>query len=139
MRNKLKCILLIDDSEAVNYYNRIIIEELDCAEEVVSVENGREALKFLTTKKDNKYPCPELAFLDINMPVMNGWEFLDEYKNLENDQRIGIIMVMLTTSLNPDDRKKADDMEYITDFLSKPLSEETLEKTLQQNFPSLFQ
>ncbi len=76
--NKLKRVLLIDDCKATNYIHRLVIEKYGCAEAVVEVNNGREALEYLTTEVDGSYPKPELVFLDINMPVMNGWQFLEK-------------------------------------------------------------
>src|SRR4051812_47898983 len=109
MKVKFKSILLIDDNAADNRYNQIILEEMNIAENIVVAENGLEALDILK-KEDNDQP--DLILLDINMPKMNGWEFLDAYKKLnlkEND-----IVVVLTTSMNPEDKKKAEQITGVS-------------------------
>lgn len=134
MKRKLNCILLIDDNEADNFIHTLIIEEANCAEKVVSVQSGMEALDYLKSKKDGEYPHPDLIFLDINMPVMNGWEFLEEYEKLSKLQQGRVILMMLTTSLNPDDKEKARQKNIINGFKNKPLSIEMLEEVLTKYF-----
>jgi len=131
MPKKLNCILLIDDDEAVNFIHSKLIKKSGCAKVVAIARNGLEALEFLTTKVDGKYPQPDLIFLDINMPVMNGWEFLDEYQELDKEQKGNELIVMLTTSLNPDDKEKAKKLANINEFHPKPLNLEHLNKILE--------
>lgn len=128
MEQKLKNILLVDDDEATNFIHRMVIKQSDCAENIVIKENGIDALNYLKSEINGKHPRPDLIFLDINMPAMDGWEFLDEYKALPKYQQANTVIVMLTTSLNPEDREKANNIPEISDFISKPL---TIEKMNQ--------
>jgi CheY-like chemotaxis protein len=137
MRPKLKCILVIDDDEPTNFFSQMILEDLNCAEHIKTVQSGQEALEYLGKSEmpgaDHElYPSPDLVFLDINMPAMNGWEFLEEYKKLTVKHRI--IMVMLTTSLFPEDRSKAEAMPEISGFENKPLTVEKVEAVLDKYF-----
>jgi CheY-like chemotaxis protein len=134
MKKKLNCILLIDDNKPTNFLHELVIKNRACAEKVVSVESGQEALDFLTKKVDGSYEQPDLIFLDINMPGMNGWEFLEKYKQLNTNQQGKVIVVMLTTSINPDDMEKAKEIENISDFMRKPLTPELLESVLVEYF-----
>jgi CheY-like chemotaxis protein len=113
----------------------MVIEEANCAEQVIAVESGQEALDYLRSKPNGKHPRPELIFLDINMPAMDGWEFLEHYKGLSVAQKGDIIIVMLTTSLNPDDLEKAKEIREINSFRNKPLSVEMLNEILDTYFP----
>ncbi|HKB44406.1 MAG TPA: hypothetical protein VKC90_08445, partial [Chitinophagaceae bacterium] len=79
-----------------------------------------------------------LIFLDINMPAMNGWEFLDKYNELDQQHKGKVITVMLTTSLNPDDKLKANDNPIISRFETKPLTSEKLHAILRKYFPEYF-
>lgn len=131
MKKKLNCILLVDDDDDDNFYHQIIINRMNIASRVDIAMNGIEALAYL--KKENKNP-PEIIFLDLNMPKMNGWEFLEQYQHLALDQKAKVLVVILTTSANPDDIKRAKEVEDVTGFETKPLSEELLTKILEQHF-----
>jgi CheY-like chemotaxis protein len=135
--NKLKCIVLIDDSEATNFFHELIIKEVDCTEQIASFQSGRAALDFLVEKTESSRCRPDIFFLDINMPGMNGWEFLEEYKVWKENQQCKAIMVMLTTSLNPDDKEKADNMNEVDEFMSKPLDSESLFRLIKKYFPEV--
>lgn len=131
---KLNRILLVDDSRADNFLHKTIISKADICNNIDVVLGGQEALDYLATPDNGVYPCPDLIFLDINMPGMNGWEFLEHYKNLPKEQKGKEIVVMLTTSLNPEDRKRAEEMECISYFENKPLLEEKIKDIVKQFF-----
>lgn len=136
---KLNQILLIDDSFDDNYLHQRLLEQMDIAKKIAVVYDGQEALDYLSgagnfSEQEPLHPQPDLIFLDINMPRMNGWEFIKFYRELPEDERGGVVIVMLTTSLNPDDRSKANELTLISTFLPKPLTKEIVEKVLQENF-----
>lgn len=131
---KLNCILLIDDDEPTNFLNEMIISQLNCTKSIVAKQSGREALDYLSTEQDGVFPQPDLILLDINMPGMNGWEFLDKYKELDKAQKGKVIIMMLTTSLNPDDEAKANGITDIKSFMRKPLTIEAFQAILDQYF-----
>ena len=124
--------MLIDDHEADNFYHQYVFQRMGVTEKVEIAENGFDALDFL--KKENHLP-PELIFLDINMPKMNGWEFLEEYRQLSEEQKSRVIILMLTTSVNPADRQKAETVPEINGYYSKPLNEAKLNEILERYFP----
>src|ERR1044072_3601856 len=139
MKQKLMCILFIDDDEPTNFLNKLLVEEMGCAHHVQVVTSGREALEYLTGSgafnNGTEHPRPDLIFLDINMPGMDGWEFLQHYQKLPSTQKANIVMVMLTTSLNPDDEKAAQDNIEISGFENKPLQPEVIQKIITRFFP----
>jgi len=138
MKKRLKQILLIDDSTSDNFIHTRRIKSADVAEKIVVKKNGKEALEYLTTQlADSSYQQPELIFLDINMPVMDGWEFLEEYDKLMSNQKARIVLAMLTTSTAPRDRARAMEFNKLSTFLEKPLTEADLLKIVNEHFPEL--
>jgi len=140
MKHKLNCVLVIDDDEPTNFFTRMIIEESGCTNHIKVMQSGQEALDYLVKSKQagsdaGSYPSPDLILLDINMPAMDGWEFLDEYKKLNVENRI--IVVMLTTSLFPEDKLRAEKIPEISGFENKPLTEEKLTAVLEKYFANV--
>ncbi len=136
--SKLNCILLIEDNEADNFYHKIILQDMDIAHHIRIVENGQQALNYLLNEGDyrdkEQYPSPDLIFLDINMPLMNAWEFLEKYVQIPDDKKRSHTIVMVSTSSNPFDKKKAEAIREINEFTNKPLSEEIVLKIAGKYF-----
>ncbi|WKN45195.1 response regulator [Tunicatimonas pelagia] len=118
MNKPIHSILLVDDDYATNRYNKIIIGDMAIAHEVHDVLDGEEALEVL---KDTSRSLPDLILLDINMPRMNGWEFLDELPKLHCQDLDQVKVYMLSASRNPDDVEKAKKYTMVRGFISKPL------------------
>lgn len=140
MKKKINCVLLIDDDEPTNFLSQMVIEKANCAEEIQVANSGEHAINYLTSQgtfsnESNNYPRPDLIFLDVNMPAMNGWEFLQKYNELEKEHKGNIVIIMLTTSLNPDDRLKSEDIPHVSGFENKPLTSEKLDAILKKYFP----
>ena len=122
--------MLIDDDEDDNFFHQRILRKSDVAEHIQVAQNGLDALDYLT--KENQ--IPELIFLDVNMPKMNGWEFLEEYSKVDAKQNTQPIIIMLTTSLNPADKERAGKIYKIDGFETKPLTGEMLNRILDRFF-----
>lgn len=129
---KLDNILLIDDNEATNFLHKLIIEESGYSKRVTVINNGVDALEYLKNVDALEYVKPEIIFLDINMPGMNGWEFLEEYEKFQNELKVKSLIVMLTTSINPNDIKKAKLLNLVDGFKSKPLTLKMLEELIKE-------
>lgn len=131
----IRCTLLVDDDPATNYLNRKLLERLGITEQIKVATNGREALQVLISScgEDLSPACPALIFLDINMPVMGGFEFLEAYGELPLAQQQAIVIVMLTTSLHPNDVQRAAQLP-VAGFLSKPLTAEKVAQVLTDYF-----
>jgi len=123
----LEKILLVDDDLPTNHLHQIILRKKGCANQVQVYQNASEALTFLERNE------PDLILLDINMPKLNGWDFLDRYVATNWDKR-GTRVIMLTTSLDPKDREKAMTYGVVVDLVNKPLTFELLDQILEKHF-----
>ncbi|HLZ87367.1 MAG TPA: response regulator [Puia sp.] len=130
MSIQLNCILLIDDDEPTNFLNKMTLEQAGCTRQIRIAQSGQEALDYLREATTR----PDLIFLDINMPAMDGWEFLERYRNLPTDRKADIVLIMLTTSLNPDDEKRTRAIPEVAGFENKPLNQEQLDNLLKKYF-----
>ncbi len=126
-----KSILLVDDDEATNFYHKIMLKEWQVTENIYTCTHGRMALDFIAGHPDFRQKQPSLILLDINMPVMNGFEFLSEYEKLPPEDKATHLVVMLTTSLHEADLKRASNFSDLKDYFNKPLTLEQLKMMMQ--------
>lgn len=134
MSKNLRCIMLVDDNHDDNFFHEREIKKNNLATIVIAKNTGLEALEYLKSKKDIKHVQPDLIFLDINMPGMNGWEFLKEYNQLDNKLQSHVIIIMLTTSDNPDDEARSKTWSFVSDYITKPLTKEIMKDIIKKYF-----
>jgi CheY-like chemotaxis protein len=133
---QLSGILLIDDNETSNFLNERLLRRLHLTDHIQVLSNGKLALDYLEnmsrqgSETDIK---PELILLDINMPVLDGFEFLELFQQLDARFRQGIHIAMLSTSNHPQDTGKASTFQ--AHYLTKPLTIEKMEALLFRLFP----
>ncbi len=131
---KLTCALLVDDDQTTNYLNRLLLKRLNVTDKLLVAVNGQEALDLLVVHcREATTECPVLILLDVKMPVMDGFAFLEAYDKLPLVQKQAIIIVMLTTSLHPRDVERARKTS-VAGFLNKPLTREKVNEVLKNYF-----
>jgi CheY-like chemotaxis protein len=131
---QLNCILLIDDDEPTNFLNKMTLEQAGCTRHIRIAQSGQAALDYLRGGVPDTGPRPDLIFLDINMPAMDGWEFLAQYRTLPPEKKADTVLIMLTTSLNPDDEKRTLAIPEVAGFENKPLNQGQLDRLLKKYF-----
>jgi CheY-like chemotaxis protein len=125
-------ILCIDDDAITLMLCKMVISKNSFSNEIVTATNGEEALNYFKTLKktisdDSSIKLPKLIFLDLNMPVMGGWEFLDCFSTEEYSDFNSIKTIILSSTIDPEDFEKSKKYPMVIDFLSKPISKEMLE------------
>jgi CheY-like chemotaxis protein len=138
---KLSGVLLIDDDDTTNFLNQRLLERMQVTDNIRTFVNGKQAFDYLYNVSnqnyeytDENYFQPELIFLDINMPVMDGFELLDLYERLNPEFRKKIVLAVLTTSTHPQDTDAT--LKYSAEYLTKPLTADKVNGLIKKHFES---
>lgn len=131
----ISCTLLVDDDETTNFLNQALLRRMAVSDAVLVAGNGQEALDLLHAHCElpTSPTCPALILLDMKMPRMNGFEFLQAYAQRPQRPNPTMIIIMLTTSLNPTDVAHMQGLP-IAGYLTKPLTRDKVNQVLQQHF-----
>jgi CheY-like chemotaxis protein len=121
----MKNVLLVDDDFVFTFLNKKIIGSLKFINEIDTAQNGQQAIDLLNASIDSDRPLPDIILLDLNMPVMDGFGFLDAFRNLRLPHKDRIKIIIVTSSMHPEDIQRAKDFG-VTSYLTKPLKEEGL-------------
>lgn len=114
---KLACI--IDDDPIFVFATKRLMEIAQFCEEIIVYKNGKEALDGLSERLQQALPLPELIFLDLNMPVLDGFQFLEQFSVWPQAQSVSLYMI--TSSINPEDMQKVASFPIVQRYLTKPL------------------
>jgi CheY-like chemotaxis protein len=128
MDNIPNTVLLIDDDYATNFLHKRFFEKADFDCSIVLASNGEEGIEALLTLTETIADDGVVVIiLDINMPVMDGWSFLKEFKDLKTRLNYKTTLFMVSSSINPDDRARAESNSMVRKYISKPITKDSLE------------
>ncbi|WP_018477665.1 response regulator [Pontibacter roseus] len=137
MNTNLNSILLIDDDQASNFINELLIQKANITQNLLIARNGKEAIDIIQERclepEGTPANMPNLILLDINMPVMDGFGFLEAFENMDCPSKESAMIAVLTTSLNPRDEERVK-AAGIRHFLNKPLTKAVLEQLISVRF-----
>ncbi|MCZ6519935.1 MAG: response regulator [Bacteroidetes bacterium] len=134
---KVDTICLVDDDEVYHYIMERTISRNKLAKTILKFMDGETAINFFNQNLANQSKLPELILLDLNMPVMDGWEFLQEFLIIQPQLKKKVTIYLVTSSVNETDIEKAQNFQIISGYLVKPIAEEKLLEILD-NIPKSF-
>ncbi|WP_298473423.1 response regulator [uncultured Maribacter sp.] len=121
----------IDDDEIYQYTMSLNLKSLDSIGEIIVFNDGLEANNFMLDNLNNQEKLPDIIFLDINMPVMDGFQFMEEYEKIKSKLTKNIIIYMISSSADPADIETSKQIEDISNYLIKPIKLEQLKTILK--------
>ena len=138
-------IMIVDDDETDRYLIKRLVKKAKITSEIFEAENGRVALDFFFNEKQGlkRYPDsypPSIVFLDINMPIMGGFEFLEKFKALKNKRNdlTSVVFAMFTSSDSEEDVRKAKSYDFVQEFITKgSLSVSGLKEIVRSKSPNI--
>ena len=126
--NNIGTVMLVDDNDTDNFISRRIIEITKFSENVIVKNSGKDALDYLEENREMPDAIPDIIFLDINMPIVDGFVFLYEYEKFSNSVKDKCRVIILSSSDNKRDIDKIINNDFVIKFVTKPLTEKTLEE-----------
>lgn len=129
--NKIDTTCIIDDDPIFVYGTKRVMKEVDFTEKIVVYNNGQDAIDGLTETVNNGDNIPPVVFLDLNMPIMNGWEFLEEFNKLPEEAISGVTIYIVSSSIDPRDLEKVKQFNVVNNYIVKPVTPKDLEAIMQ--------
>tara|TARA_B110000240_G_C13192835_1_gene322765 strand:+ start:85 stop:495 length:411 start_codon:yes stop_codon:yes gene_type:complete len=131
MVKELPLIGIIDDDKIYQFILTSIINKNKLAKNILSFSDGERAIEYLTNNKMKNEKIPDILFLDVNMPIMDGWMFIDEYAGIKKDITKKITVFMLSSSVNPIDIERAGEISEISNYIIKPIKFEEVKRIFE--------
>lgn len=123
-------IYIVDDDKIYRYTTETYIQLLKLANNVKTFGDGEEAIESIKDNLSNPNQLPDIILLDVNMPIMDGWDFIEEFVTLKNIPK-KMALYMVSSSIDERDKARAAEINEITDYIIKPITEEQLVKLIQ--------
>lgn len=124
--NQIKTLTLVDDDDIFVFLTKKVVEQTKLVDLIKVFGNGLDALNFLKENKNNVSALPEIILLDLSMPIMNGWQFLEEYTKLNPTIGKKITIYICSSSISPDDITRAKAISEVSDYIIKPITKDKL-------------
>jgi CheY-like chemotaxis protein len=126
MAKKINLVMLVDDNDTDNFISQKIIELNGFADRVIAKNSGKSALEYLEANENDPSALPEVIFLDINMPIVDGFVFLFEFERFNDELKKKCKIAILSSSDNKRDIERIVDNDYVVKYITKPLTQDAL-------------
>lgn len=123
---KIDTFCIIDDDDIYQFTTSLLLKKTDLVNKIIVFSNGLKAINFLKDEMGNKENIPDILFLDVNMPVMDGWEFLEEYLLIKSMLPKTVVIYMVSSSVDERDVLKAKSISALSGYLVKPISSQNI-------------
>lgn len=133
---KINMSCIIDDDPIFVYGTKKVMKEVDFCEDVMVFHNGQDAINGLRELAEENKELPSLIFLDLNMPVMDGWDFLDDFITIPNNNREKVHVYVISSSIDANDFIRARNYEVVNNYILKPITPDDLIAVLRM-FPAM--
>ncbi|WP_222983242.1 response regulator [Flagellimonas meishanensis] len=130
--SKLERACIIDDDPIHQFGMKVLMKKLDFTKEVLVFHDGQEAIDALLDLLNVGDQLPSVIFLDLNMPIKDGWGFLDDFVKIPHHNRERVTIYVVSSSINPSDRERAVQYEMVSNYIVKPVDERQLRKLLEE-------
>ncbi len=127
---KINTFCIVDDDDLYQFTTTLLLKNTDLVNKIIVFSNGLNAINFLKEEIGNIENIPDILFLDINMPVMDGWEFLEEYLLIKHMMPKTVVIYMVSSSVDDRDVLKAKNISALSGYLIKPISSENIMKVI---------
>jgi CheY-like chemotaxis protein len=127
---KINTFCIIDDDDIYQFTTSVLLKKSDLVNKIIVFSNGLKAINFLKDEMGNKENIPDVLFLDINMPVMDGWEFLEEYLLIKPMMPKTVVIYMVSSSVDEKDVLRAKSISVLSGYLVKPISSQNIMKVI---------
>ncbi len=129
--SKVPRLFIVDDDSLFTHITSLVVDDSDMVEEVKVYTNGKEVFDYLSVHSHNPEKLPNIILLDLSMPVLDGWGFLDKFKNLKLTEAKKIEIFICSSSISPEEIEKARSISVVSDYIIKPLTRNKLLKMIE--------
>lgn len=129
--NKIDSSCIIDDDPIFVYGTKRIMKQVSFCETIHVYNNGQEAIDGLLKMTSEGKELPSIIFLDLNMPIMNGWEFLEDFVKIPNHNRENVTVFIISSSIDPRDLQRVKDYSVVNSYILKPVTPDDLKSVLE--------
>jgi|AntRauTorckE5430_2_1112549.scaffolds.fasta_scaffold09860_1 CheY-like chemotaxis protein len=138
MARKLPLVAIVDDDLIYQFMLSRIINRDNLAEKILTFPDGEKAIEYLTDNKATNENIPDVIFLDTNMPILDGWQFIEEYASMKAEIKKKVVIFMFSSSIDPSDAESASKISEISNYIIKPASSEEM-KVIFDNYEGLLE